>query len=121
MSTLARSRALVLASREEPFGIVILEAAVLGVPVVATTACGAVGLLGDCLSKVPSDDVPALASSLERLMTDEDLAADLAHALKGRVLAEFTWARVATRYTFPDIATPEPPIAGHRQGGESSQ
>lgn len=100
MRVLARATALALPSRQEPFGIVVLEAGVLAVPVVATAACGVVGLL-EAESEVivvPPDDATALAQGLARLLCDEALARRLGRALQGRALRDFTWQLVAPQY-----------------------
>jgi len=76
---------------QEAFGIVYLEAAQHGLPVVAynhggvpeAVADGRTGLL------VPEGDVAALASSLQRLLTDPHLANQLGAAGAQRVHAEF--------------------------------
>lgn len=100
MATLARARALVLPSRIEPFGLVVLEAGLLGVPVVASTACGVAQLLdaGREFESVPPDDAQALASALGKLLEDTAGARRLADALRQRVFADFTWDRIVGMY-----------------------
>lgn len=103
MRVLARAQALVLASRQEPFGIVVLEAGVLGVPVLATDVCGVVGLLAperDLLA-VPSEDDQSMAEGLARLLADRERSQRLARSLQERVRAEFTWDRVIAQYESP--------------------
>jgi glycosyltransferase involved in cell wall biosynthesis len=103
MRVLARAEVLALASRKEPFGIVVLEAGVLGVPVVATSVCGVVDCLGDepNLVVVPPDDPAALAQGLATVLDDPAQARRLAEAHAAQVLADFTWERVASQYTAP--------------------
>jgi glycosyltransferase involved in cell wall biosynthesis len=82
----------VLPSRYEPFGTVILEAWAMRRPLVATRADGArqyvrdgeTGLLCDI------DDVASLADCLRRIAADAGLRARLAHAGHRRYEAEFT-------------------------------
>lgn len=100
MRTLARAQAFVLASRQEAFGIVVLEAGSLEIPVVATTACGVVGELraGLDLLVVPPEDADALAAALTRILADQRLSQNLARALQSRVRDEFSWEQVVRRY-----------------------
>ncbi len=100
MRLLRHARILVLPSRREPFGIVVLEAGALGRPVVATSACGVSRRLsnGSELLVVPPDDVPALANAIECVLKDGALAESLAASLRQRVYSEFTWARIVHRY-----------------------
>jgi L-malate glycosyltransferase len=81
-----------LASRGEALPLVLLEAACLGRPVVATAvggvaeavADGATGLL------VPPDDPPALAAALRRLIADAGLRARMGAAGQARVREGFS-------------------------------
>lgn len=100
MRVLARADALILASRQEPFGIVVLEAGVLGVPVVATSVCGAVQLLDpprDLLSVSP-DDAGGMATAIDGLLSGRVASAPMTASLRARVMAEFTWDRVGRHY-----------------------
>jgi glycosyltransferase involved in cell wall biosynthesis len=100
MRVLAGAEVFALASREEPFGIAILEAAVLSRPVVATSVCGAANLFraGTDLLVVPPNDVAALSAAMERLLNDRAGAAGLAGSLHSRVVANFDWDSVADGY-----------------------
>jgi glycosyltransferase involved in cell wall biosynthesis len=85
----------------EGFGLPVLEAMALGLPVVvgADTACA--DLAGDAGLAVDPRDVDALAAALQRILDDEALARALGE--RGRVrAAEHTWARAAraTRRTY---------------------
>ena len=76
----------------EPFGQVIVEGMVAGIPVIATDGGGAreivtheqTGLL------IPLADVEALTASLLRLLSDPELAARLAAAGKEHALQNYT-------------------------------
>lgn len=109
MRILARAEIFALASREEPFGIVILEAAVLSRPVIATDVCGAALLFvaGTDLLRVPANDIEALAEALVRLLGDGNLSRNLARNLRARVVAEFDWERVMDRYA-EQLLLPQP-------------
>lgn len=100
MRLLRHARIFVLASRQEAFGIVVLEAGALGRPVVATSACGVSRRLsiGTDLLVVPPDNAAALADAIERVLADDALALRLGASLRQRVHAEFTWARIVHQY-----------------------
>lgn len=65
---LSGARAFILPSRDEPFGIAMLEAMARGVPVLATTTQGPREVLADaCGLLVDSDDVDGLAAGIEAI------------------------------------------------------
>lgn len=72
MALIGGAQLFVSASRVEPFGIAILEAAVLGCPVVATTACGVVHRLGvgAFAAVVPPGDPERLADAIVGVLGD---------------------------------------------------
>ena len=70
-----RADVFVLASRQEGFGVVLLQALASGLPVVCTTRTGGVDLalspeLAGRISLVPPDDAEALAEALARALED---------------------------------------------------
>ena len=89
-----------MASRTEGLGTIVLDAAMAGVPVAATSGGGLpeavlherTGLLA------PVGDAAALADALLRLLDDPALAQRLARAARRRVETEFTVADMARRY-----------------------
>jgi putative glycosyltransferase (TIGR04348 family) len=82
---LARSHAMVISSRSEGGANVISEAAVAGVPVLASRMDGNVGLLGaDYPGYFPVGDTPALARLLQRLEREPRFVARLGKALARR-------------------------------------
>nr|WP_206037741.1 glycosyltransferase family 4 protein [Rhodococcus sp. HNM0569] len=88
---------IVLPSRYEPFGIIALEAAASGTPLVASTAGGlgeAVvdGITG--LSFLPGD-VAGLTSAVREVLDDPGAAQRRAHAARERLTEDFDWAGVA--------------------------
>jgi glycosyltransferase involved in cell wall biosynthesis len=83
--------ALVMPSRSEGFGLPALEAMARGCPVVASRAGALPEVVGDAGILVPPGDADALAAALDRLLTDDSLAATLAAAGRRRA-ATFTWS-----------------------------
>lgn len=81
----------------ELLGLAPIEAMACGCPVVATAvgplpevvAAGETGLL------VPPNDPPAIRAALDRLRSDEALWSALSRGARERVVARFTWERVA--------------------------
>ncbi|GAA0263231.1 glycosyltransferase family 4 protein [Saccharothrix mutabilis subsp. mutabilis] len=94
---LAAADAVVLPSRYEPFGIVALEAAAAGTPLVASTAGGLGEVVLDGvtgLSFAPGD-VEALARAVRSVLDDRPSAVRRAKAAKARLATDFDWTRIA--------------------------
>jgi len=85
---------LVLPSLDEGFGLPVLEAMTLGVPVVASRRGSLPEVLGDAGQLVDADDVEGLAVAIDRVVSDHALAA--ACAAKGVARSkQFSWTRAA--------------------------
>jgi glycosyltransferase involved in cell wall biosynthesis len=70
-----RSDLFVLPSRDEPFGIVVLEAMAAGVPIIATQTAGPLEILNaDTAVLVPIGDVQALALAIGQFLDDRSAA-----------------------------------------------
>jgi glycosyltransferase involved in cell wall biosynthesis len=98
MSALKRSRVMALPSSVEGFGIVVLEANACGVPVVASSGVPE-SVVGDGINglRYPFGDASALARSLLRILTDDDLYRRLsAGGLRSAPL--FTWERAGSAF-----------------------
>ena len=97
-SVLSGASALVYPSVAEGFGLPVLEAMAVGVPVV-TGLAPATTELGDgaVLAIDGADPVGSIAAALRRLRTEPGLADELA-ARGRRRAAEFSWTRAAERY-----------------------
>ncbi|KOV79818.1 glycosyltransferase family 4 protein [Nocardia sp. NRRL S-836] len=113
---LAAADAVVLPSRYEPFGIVALEAAAAGTPLVASTAGGLGEVVLDGvtgLSFAPGD-VDGLATAVRAVLSDPAAAAARARAAKARLASDFNWATIAagTARVYAAAAVREPRVLG---------
>ncbi|GAA4430979.1 glycosyltransferase family 4 protein [Actinokineospora soli] len=96
---LAAADAVVLPSRYEPFGIVALEAAAAGAPLVASTAGGLGEVVVDGttgLSFAPGD-VDGLTRAVRAVLDDPAAARRRAKAAKARLSVDFDWDLIATQ------------------------
>jgi glycosyltransferase involved in cell wall biosynthesis len=90
----AGARLLVVPSRDEGFGMQVLEAMSAGVPVVAANRGALPEVLGDAGILVDPDEVDQLAQAIHRMLTDEAFATGCAE--RGLTRArQFTWDRSA--------------------------
>jgi glycogen(starch) synthase len=89
--------AILLPSRYEPFGIVALEAAAAGTPLIASTAGG----LGEAVvdgktgRSFPPGSVDALTSAIRAALNDPEGTQEMAVNARERLGAEFDWSQVA--------------------------
>ncbi|HEX3781797.1 MAG TPA: glycosyltransferase family 4 protein [Pseudonocardiaceae bacterium] len=96
-AALAAADAVVLPSKYEPFGIVALEAAAAGAPLVASTAGGLGEVVIDGqtgLSFQPSD-LSGIATAVTSVLADPSAARRRARAAKARLTEDFDWAHIA--------------------------
>jgi glycogen(starch) synthase len=89
--------AVVLPSRYEPFGIVALEAAAAGAPLVASTAggLGEVVVDGETGVSFPPGHVSGLVSAVRTVLDDPAAARRRATAARARLGCDFDWSRIA--------------------------
>ncbi len=99
---LAHCRALVLPSRTDSFGLVLLEAWQHGKPVVVANVGGPADLVTHGVDglQAPWGDVDALAAALRRVLCDRVLAERLGSAGQAKVATHYTWAAVADRVEY---------------------
>jgi glycosyltransferase involved in cell wall biosynthesis len=84
------ARVLVLPSFDEGFGMPVLDAMSLGIPVVASRRGALPELVGDAGLLVDPEDCDSIAAALERILTDETLAESLAERGRDRA-RRFDW------------------------------
>jgi glycogen(starch) synthase len=96
-ATAAAADLALVPSLYEPFGLVALEAAAAGTPVVATDRGGLGGVVrGSRLGlTVPSSDPAALAEAVSRLLDDQVLARRIGRDARAAVESEYAWPVVA--------------------------
>jgi glycosyltransferase involved in cell wall biosynthesis len=89
-----------LSSLAEPFGIVLLEAGVFGLPVIATRVGGVPEIIRDNQDGilVAAGDIVQLAEAMRVLLDAPDGGAVLGASLRDRVLSEFSWRRAVKQY-----------------------
>ena len=87
-----------LTSRQEAFGIVILEAMAAGCPVIASRTPGASSIIehGHNGLLVEMENVDGFASSLEEIFADPLMADNLVHNAR-LSLAQFTPEKISTK------------------------
>jgi glycosyltransferase involved in cell wall biosynthesis len=96
---LARADVFAHTSRWEGFGIVLLEAMLSGLPVVATAVSAVPEIVADGLTGylVSAGDSSAVADRLSRLLADPERRRMLGDAGRARALAEFSVERMTAR------------------------
>jgi glycosyltransferase involved in cell wall biosynthesis len=91
---------LAVPSFTEGFPLVIVEAMLAGIPVVASAVGGIPEIVvdGDTGLLVPPHDAPALADALRRLLGDPDLRQAMAARCRQVALAQYTAATMAAHF-----------------------
>jgi glycosyltransferase involved in cell wall biosynthesis len=89
---------LVIPSRQEAMSIVVLEAGIVGTPVLLTNRCGfdEVSTVGG--GKVVAATADDLAVGLDSLLTNRSELADMGNRLKNHVLHGYTWDVIVERF-----------------------
>jgi glycosyltransferase involved in cell wall biosynthesis len=97
-----------LPSRQEPFGIVLLEAGACGLPVVASAVGGVPEILEDGITAhlVPPDDAARLAQALRTVLDDPGGAQAMGARLREHVRSHFSWRASTAGYAalLPDVS-----------------
>jgi glycosyltransferase involved in cell wall biosynthesis len=101
LATMAGATLFVLPSRIEPFGIVLLEAAMTGVPVVATNTGGIPEIVETSSMNgllVAPENEEALSDAILESITNRAEAMVRADRLRNRVALNFDLSKVAEKY-----------------------
>ncbi|MCH9730813.1 MAG: glycosyltransferase family 4 protein [Actinomycetia bacterium] len=98
LSLLHRADVAVLPSHYEPFGIVALESAAAGAPLVTSNAGGLGEAVIDGVTGLshPPNDVAALAAAVQLALDAPAAAQQRAEAARERLTSDFAWHTVAT-------------------------
>lgn len=93
----------------EGFGLVFLEAAASGIPVLAGDSGGAPETVVPGVSGFVVHDVDDIVEGLRLLIADPELAHSMGAAGRRRIENEFTWPKVATRFldAFEEAVSPD--------------
>lgn len=98
-AAIASADALVLPSRFDGFGQVVVEALALGTPVIVSSRAGASEFLGADQGVVVVDpDVDSMADGIRRATASADALAAAARAARASLVHEFSWDVVAGRW-----------------------
>ena len=118
---LHRCDAAVLPSHYEPFGIVALEAAATGAPLVTSNAGGLGEAVIDGVTGLsyPPRDIAGLAAAVRKLLDDPGAAQRRALAARERLTSDFSWQTVAEQ-TARSIWPPNAVCANRTRAGSSS-
>ena len=107
--------AMLIASRTEGMPGAVIEAGMVGVPVVSYALAGIPEVIQNGVTGIlaPSGDAEALAAGVATVLRDPDLAARIGHAARDRCLAEFEMGAIAPRYAelFEELAAAASPTA----------
>jgi len=97
LALLHRADAAVLPSHYEPFGIVALEAAAAGAPLVTSSAGGLGEAVIDGVTGLsyPPSDVAALSAAARAVLESPAAAQQRARAARDRLTSDFAWQTVA--------------------------
>lgn len=95
---LAAADVAVVPSLYEPFGIVALEAAAVGTPLVVAETGGLLDLVGNAVAAAsfPAGDATALAAAINAILADPVAAARAAERAARVIRRDYTWRAVAT-------------------------
>ncbi len=107
VAALADADLFVLPSRQENFGVAVVEALAAGCPVLVSDRVGIHAAIADAgVGGVVSLDVEAIAHALRRWLGDADLRTAAADRARPFALAEFDWRTIALRWCslYEDIA-----------------
>jgi glycosyltransferase involved in cell wall biosynthesis len=113
---LKQATALLLPSRTDSFGIVLLEAWLYARPVVAARAGGIPDVVDEGQNGllVPFGDIPALTGAIQVLLENEPYSRELGENGRKKLLAQYTWEAVTTKVlaAYQELLEGRQPAAG---------
>ncbi|WP_318151932.1 glycosyltransferase family 4 protein [Nocardioides cavernae] len=109
-SAMADFDIMTLPSRDDPFPLVVMEAMLLGKPVVAFDVGGVAHQLGDTGLVVEAGDVSSFAQQLRRLVDDEALRVRLGELAAARARSLFSWEKFEAGVTVMLEDAPPRPV-----------
>jgi len=89
--------AFVLPSRNEAFGLVLLEAMSAGLPIIFVNEGAAPEVIGDAGISVPQGDIVSMEQAISDVISDKSLRNKLERNAKHRV-SQFSWEKAAEQY-----------------------
>ena len=100
MNLLKNCSVFVLPSREEPFGIVLLEAGFFSKPVIASCVGGIPEIISNEVNGllVESENSELLSEKIQLLLNNKEYSLKLSNKLNHNVLETFTWQNAANKY-----------------------
>lgn len=94
---MARARLLIYPSLYEGFGLPILEAMKVGLPVITSNITAMPDVAGNAALLVDPYDIHAMADAMDQLLVDKDLRSELVRNGNARA-KDFSWPRSASQY-----------------------
>ena len=100
MAILSQASILILPSRLESFGLVILEAGLHGIPVIASNVGGIPDIIEDGINGtlVPSENVGSIIKAIDKLLGNEAYSLKTARNLKMDVENNYNWKKGYRQY-----------------------
>lgn len=97
---ISKAEALILPSRREAFGIVLIEAGLFNVPIIASDLPGIKDIVSDNNDGLlfETENISDLAAKINYLLTNPDFARRTACNLNVKVLNNFSWEKALNQY-----------------------
>lgn len=98
-SIFARADLLVLPSRREGFGVVLIEAMASGRPVIGTRVGGIIDVIDDHRNGllVPPDEVQPLAEAMSAVLRNNQLRLQYGRTARDKITQQFSWQKITSQ------------------------